>query len=62
MSGLTHVSASITEPGVYSGGVLHAPSLRWKRNALRFADLDGIAKRVAALERSLRDADDRSKG
>ena len=51
VSGMTHVSRSIDTPGVYSGGVLHATSGRWKRNALRFADLDGIAKRLTALEK-----------
>ncbi|MFM7120734.1 MAG: UDP-3-O-(3-hydroxymyristoyl)glucosamine N-acyltransferase [Gammaproteobacteria bacterium] len=58
VSGMTHVSASITTPGVYSGGVLHAPSRQWKRNALRLRSLDTLARRVAELERlvSQRDA------
>ncbi|MEJ2089023.1 MAG: UDP-3-O-(3-hydroxymyristoyl)glucosamine N-acyltransferase [Gammaproteobacteria bacterium] len=51
ISGMTHVSASITEPGIYSGGVLHSRTRQWKRNALRFARLDELFKRVAALER-----------
>ena len=54
VSGMTHVSRSIEVPGVYSGGVLHSESRRWKRNALRFADLDGLAKRVASLEKRFR--------
>ena len=54
VSGMTHVSRSITKPGVYSGGVLHSATLKWKRNALRFAELDDLAKRVATLERSRR--------
>ncbi len=53
VSGMTHVSRSIEQPGLYSGGVLHAESRRWKRNALRFADLDGLAKRVKKLEKRL---------
>ncbi len=53
VSGMTHVSRSIDAPGVYSGGVLHSESRRWKRNALRFANLDGIAKRLAAIEKRL---------
>ncbi|MGA0840902.1 MAG: UDP-3-O-(3-hydroxymyristoyl)glucosamine N-acyltransferase, partial [Pseudomonadales bacterium] len=53
VSGMTHVSASIDTPGVYSGGVLHGPSRRWKRNALRFNELDALARRVAGLERQL---------
>lgn len=51
VSGMTHVSASIDRPGVYSGGVLHGPTRLWKRNALRFGELDRLARRVAALER-----------
>lgn len=57
VSGMTHVSASITEPGIYSGGVLHSPSRRWKRNALRFNRLDELSRRVAQLEKLL-DRDD----
>ncbi len=53
VSGMTHVSASITEPGIYSGGVLHGPSRRWKRNALRFNRLDELNRRVAQLEKAL---------
>ncbi|HTO57549.1 MAG TPA: UDP-3-O-(3-hydroxymyristoyl)glucosamine N-acyltransferase, partial [Pseudomonadales bacterium] len=49
VSGMTHVSRSIDKPGVYSGGVLHSATLKWKRNALRFAELDELAKRIAAL-------------
>ena len=54
VSGMTHVSRSIAKSGVYSGGVLHSATLKWKRNALRFAELDGLAKRVALLEKSRR--------
>lgn len=55
VSGMTHVSASITEPGIYSGGVLHSSSRRWKRNALRLLKLDELFRRVARLERKLGD-------
>jgi UDP-3-O-[3-hydroxymyristoyl] glucosamine N-acyltransferase len=59
VSGMTHVSSSITTPGVYSGGVLHSETRRWKRNALRFAELDGLARRLRALERALGRSDER---
>ena len=52
VSGCTHVSRSITEPGVYSGGTLHNAAAAWKRNALRFQSLDELARRVAQLEKS----------
>lgn len=57
VSGMTHVSTSITEPGIYSGGVLHSRNLQWKRNALRFGRLDELNRRVAALERALKERD-----
>jgi UDP-3-O-[3-hydroxymyristoyl] glucosamine N-acyltransferase len=53
VSGMTHVSASITAPGVYSGGVLHGHNLQWKKNALRFQRLDEMHRRLARLERAL---------
>lgn len=52
VSGMTHVSTSISKPGVYSGGVLHGPNLAWKKNALRFGRLDELYRRVARLERA----------
>jgi len=54
VSGMTHVSRSIDKPGVYSGGVLHSATRKWKRNALRFAELDELAKRIGALEKNRR--------
>ena len=51
VSAMTHVSRSIEEPGLYSGGVLHDKSARWKRNALRFGEIDQLAKRLARLEK-----------
>lgn len=51
LTATTLVTQSITEPGVYSGGVLHAPASKWKRNAIRFQNLDGLARRVSKLEK-----------
>ncbi|MFU8816884.1 MAG: UDP-3-O-(3-hydroxymyristoyl)glucosamine N-acyltransferase [Pseudomonadales bacterium] len=53
VSGMTHVSASITEPGIYSGGVLHSHNRQWKRNAIRFNRLDDLHRRLTRLERAL---------
>ena len=52
VSVVTTITRSITKPGVYSGGVLHNTARRWKRNALRFQQLDELAKRLSSLERS----------
>jgi UDP-3-O-[3-hydroxymyristoyl] glucosamine N-acyltransferase len=54
VSGMTHVSTSITEPGIYSGGVLHSRNLQWKKNAVRFGRLDELHRRVVSLERALK--------
>ncbi len=54
VSGVTHVSSSITEPGVYSGSIIHNRMSHWKRNALRFQNLDELAKRVGRLEKRLK--------
>ena len=51
---VTTITRSITEPGVYSGGVLHNTNRRWRRNALRFNQLDELARRIARLERDAR--------
>ena len=58
VSATTHVSSSITEPGIYSGGVLHSKTRQWKRNALRFMHLDELNRRVTKLEKTLRDANE----
>jgi UDP-3-O-[3-hydroxymyristoyl] glucosamine N-acyltransferase len=57
VSGMTHVSSSIVEPGIYSGGVIHNVSQAWKKNALRFQKLDELSRRVKALEKKLLDED-----
>ena len=54
LTAATIVLSSITEPGIYSGGVLHSSTARWKRNVLRFQKLDELHRRVAELERQLR--------
>ncbi len=56
VSVVTTITSSISEPGVYSSGVLHNTSRRWKRNALRFHQLDDLAKRLARLEAYLQAA------
>ena len=53
ISGMTHVSRSISEAGVYSSGTLHQPTRSWKRNAIRLTSLDALVQRVAELERAV---------
>jgi len=53
VSGMTHVSRSIDKPGTYSGGVLHSETRQWKRNALRFARLDSLLKKLSRADNEL---------
>ncbi len=47
----TMVTSSITEPGVYSSGTPFQDNGAWKRNAVRFSQLDDLARRIKALEK-----------
>ena len=44
------VTKSITEPGSYSCGTPMMSTRNWKRNAVRFSQLESIQKRLAAME------------
>jgi UDP-3-O-[3-hydroxymyristoyl] glucosamine N-acyltransferase len=57
VTGMTMVTKSITEPGVYSSGVPAQDNDSWNRNYARFRQLDRLARRVQALERRLADRD-----
>lgn len=48
MSLVTH---SIRESGEYSSGTPLEPNRQWRRNAVRLRQLDGLARRLRALER-----------
>ncbi|WP_048306367.1 UDP-3-O-(3-hydroxymyristoyl)glucosamine N-acyltransferase [Halomonas sp. PR-M31] len=54
ITGMSLVTNSITEPGVYSSGTGAMSNGLWRKNAVRFKQLDDIAKRVARLERGKR--------
>ena len=51
ITGMTMVTHSITEPGAYSSGTAMQPAADWKKNAVRFRQLDSLAKRVRELEK-----------
>ncbi|HWV14933.1 MAG TPA: UDP-3-O-(3-hydroxymyristoyl)glucosamine N-acyltransferase [Cellvibrio sp.] len=51
ITAMSLVSASISEPGTYSGAVPLAPNKEWRKNAARFRNLDDLAKRLIKLER-----------
>jgi UDP-3-O-[3-hydroxymyristoyl] glucosamine N-acyltransferase len=53
VTGMTMVTRSITEPGVYSSGVPAQDNDSWNRNYARFRQLDKLARKVHKLERLL---------
>ena len=57
ITAMTLVTKSITEPGSYSSGTPMAQSREWRRNAVRFGQLDSINRRLNELEK-LRDTTD----
>lgn len=55
VTAMTLVSHSITEPGVYSGSLPMDSAQQWRKNSVRFRQLDSIARRLADLEKKLKD-------
>ncbi|GAB5498906.1 MAG: UDP-3-O-(3-hydroxymyristoyl)glucosamine N-acyltransferase [Pseudohongiellaceae bacterium] len=51
LSAMTLVDREITEPGVYSSGTGFMQTPQWKRNTVRFKQLDSIARRLKELEK-----------
>lgn len=60
ITGMTAVSKSIREPGVYSSGVGGLVSnLEWRKNSARLHRLDQLTQRVKSLEAALSDLTER---
>jgi UDP-3-O-[3-hydroxymyristoyl] glucosamine N-acyltransferase len=57
ITGMSMVSATITEPGSYSSGTVLAPTREWRKNAVRFRQLDSLANRIRVLEKALQKHD-----
>lgn len=53
ITAMTLVTHSIREPGVYSSGAPIEENRAWRRNAARMRQLDGMARRITALEKQL---------
>ena len=51
VTGMSLVSRSIREAGVYSSGMPAEPNDQWNRHSARFRQLDDMARRLRALER-----------
>lgn len=52
ITAMTLVSKSIKQPGAYSSGTSLEPHQQWKKNVVRFRQLDNLAKRVTRLEKA----------
>ena len=50
LSGMSMVTNSIPEPGAYSSGIPLSPSTEWRKNAVRFKQLNSLMARVKQLE------------
>lgn len=53
VTGMTMVTHSITEPGAYSSGTAMQAAGDWKKNAVRFRQLDAMAKRLRKVEKAV---------
>lgn len=50
ISGMSMVTSSVSEPGSYSSGIPLSPSAEWRKNAVRFKQLNAMAARLKQLE------------
>lgn len=55
VTGMTMVNHPISEPGVYSSGTPMQENAKWHRNAVRFKQLDDMARRLRQLEKHVKD-------
>ncbi|MGH8279112.1 MAG: UDP-3-O-(3-hydroxymyristoyl)glucosamine N-acyltransferase [Gammaproteobacteria bacterium] len=55
VTAMTLVSHSIHVPGVYSGSLPMDETARWRKNSVRFRQLDELARRVQRLEKQRKD-------
>lgn len=54
-TGMSSVTKSITEPGIYSSGIVGAvPNLEFRKNNARFYRLESLMSRVKELEKSIK--------
>ena len=51
LTGMTMVTGDISEPGVYSSGTPADTNRLWRKNAVRYRQLDAIARRLKELEK-----------
>jgi UDP-3-O-[3-hydroxymyristoyl] glucosamine N-acyltransferase len=55
LTGMTMVTKSITEPGVYSSGIPAEPTQQWHKNVVRYRQMSKLVERVQTLEEKIAD-------
>lgn len=58
VTAMSLVNQSITEPGVYSSGTGLSDTASWRKNIVRFRQLDSISKRLQSLESAQKNSDE----
>jgi UDP-3-O-[3-hydroxymyristoyl] glucosamine N-acyltransferase len=53
VTGMSMVTHSLTEPGVYSSGTPLMDNRGWRKSSVRFKQLDDMARRLRELEKRL---------
>lgn len=56
VAGMSFVNRSVAAPGSYSSGLPLMPTRDWRKNMVRLKQLDELARRVAALEKQLKNS------
>ncbi len=51
VTAMSMITRSITRPGVYSSGTPFDDNTKWKKNAIRFNQLDHLARQLASLKK-----------
>jgi len=62
ITAMSMITEDIPEPGMYSSGTVMSPTKQWRRNAVRFNELDRTVRRVRALERRVNEGPNDTKG
>ncbi|EAQ96184.1 UDP-3-O-(3-hydroxymyristoyl)glucosamine N-acyltransferase [Congregibacter litoralis] len=57
-AGQSRVSGKIDEPGSYTSGTALEPTRQWRKNAVRFTQLDGLQRRLVKMEARLKALDE----
>lgn len=55
LTGMTMVTKSITESGVFSSGIPAEPTKQWHKNVIRYRQMDKLFDRVKDLEKQTKD-------